>query len=442
MRPFPALSIHQQPPILNGNDGTVDGVVAVPKLDLSFLSGSMPAGVTFARSTIATYFNTDGVLATAAINEPRFDCDPLTGARRGLLMEGSRTNLLLRSEEFDNASWVKTRCSVAANSTTAPDATVSADTIVEDNTPASTHPFAQSQAKAASALPYAVSLWVKPKERTRFVLELYSATGGASALVNASTAAVIGTPGGNGAAPYTLVSVALVVCLNGWVRVTLRATSNTDATIGVRVHLDNGTGAAAASLVYDGDGTSGIYVWGAQLEQATFESSYIKTTTAAVTRAYDQCTVAMAGVNSPALSMYFEGDVSTAQSASTRYQVHLSDGSLNNDVNLYVSAATLSPRGLTRVASVANGNPAEAGTVSVDAIFRSAYSTRLDNHYFALNGTASSDVTGAANSVALTILAVGGRGDSPSQNKLFGHARRVILWNVALPSATLQYLTR
>lgn len=50
-----------------------------------------------ARSTAGYYFNASGALATAAIDEPRVDYDPATRAVRGLLLEETRTNLLLNS---------------------------------------------------------------------------------------------------------------------------------------------------------------------------------------------------------------------------------------------------------------------------------------------------------------------------------------------------------
>jgi hypothetical protein len=43
--------------------------------------------------------------------------------------EPQRTNLLLQSEEFENAVWTAANLSVTANSTTAPDGTIAADTL-------------------------------------------------------------------------------------------------------------------------------------------------------------------------------------------------------------------------------------------------------------------------------------------------------------------------
>jgi len=75
-------------------------------LDLDFLnnrgvvagvSGGVFDRITVARNTTATYFDTAGAQQTAAINTPRLDCDPLTGAPKGFLIEPSRSNLLLNS---------------------------------------------------------------------------------------------------------------------------------------------------------------------------------------------------------------------------------------------------------------------------------------------------------------------------------------------------------
>ena len=66
-------------------------------LNLNFLSGTLPSSVTFSRGTTGTYYNSSGVLASAAIDTPRFDYDPSTLQLRGLLIEGARTNLLLNS---------------------------------------------------------------------------------------------------------------------------------------------------------------------------------------------------------------------------------------------------------------------------------------------------------------------------------------------------------
>ena len=92
---------------------------AEPSLVLDFARGGYGSGdrsgitkvdtladlVTFTRAGEATYWDADGVLQTAAVDMPRLDHDPATGAARGLLIEGASTNNLLRSADVDTAEW-------------------------------------------------------------------------------------------------------------------------------------------------------------------------------------------------------------------------------------------------------------------------------------------------------------------------------------------------
>jgi len=71
---------------------------ALPTLSLNFLDGTLDSRVTFTRSTTATFVGSNGLIQSAAINDPRFDYDPVTLAPRGLLIEEQRQNLLLNSD--------------------------------------------------------------------------------------------------------------------------------------------------------------------------------------------------------------------------------------------------------------------------------------------------------------------------------------------------------
>jgi hypothetical protein len=75
----------------------LSGSRAAPSLSLNFLSGSLDSRIFFTRASTGTYFDSAGVLQTAAINTPRFDYDPSTLAAQGLLIEEARTNLVLNS---------------------------------------------------------------------------------------------------------------------------------------------------------------------------------------------------------------------------------------------------------------------------------------------------------------------------------------------------------
>lgn len=81
--------------------------VPPPSLDLNFLvtGATLDSRITFTRSAgPATYFDSTGALQTAGTNVPRFDYDPATLQARGLLIEETRTNLLLNSTALGTQS--------------------------------------------------------------------------------------------------------------------------------------------------------------------------------------------------------------------------------------------------------------------------------------------------------------------------------------------------
>jgi hypothetical protein len=219
----------------------------VPSLDLRFadnktLGDAVGGGslVTFTRASSATYTDSAGVLRSSV------------------------TNLLLRSEEFDNASWTKFRGSIAPNAETAPSGTLTADKLVEDTTATNTHGAFQTVTVANGAA-YTFSCYIKAGERTSASFRV-SLTGSEinAAFFNLSTGVVLSTGSGYTA---TITSVGA-----NWYRCSVTATSSVTSSVFV-VNTAIGTNNS-----YTGDGTSGIYLWGAQLEQSSTVGEYIPTT--------------------------------------------------------------------------------------------------------------------------------------------------------------------
>jgi hypothetical protein len=241
---------------------------------------SLTDKLTFTGGNQGTFVGSDGFIQPATTNVPRFDHDPLSRQSLGLLSEVSRENLLRRSEEFNNASWTKIRSNIAANTAVAPNGLPVADKLVEDTTANNNHIC--FQAPNLSANFHAMSLYVKAAERNQLFLRLDTAAAQRNVLFDLAQASVLSESVG---CQGTIKAVG-----NGWFYITNRLLAQENI-INAVVMLASG-GVAS----YTGDGTSGLFLWGAQLEQASTPSTYIPTTSAAVTRTADSAVIDGTGI--------------------------------------------------------------------------------------------------------------------------------------------------
>lgn len=228
------------------------------------------------RSTTGTYVDSAGVIQTAAINAVRINHDPATKEFLGILIENASTNLLTYSEQFDNAAWNKSNAAVTANAITSPDGTVDADKLLE--TTATSPHYAGQNVTLVSGTAYTYTCYIKAAERAFASLQL-----GGVGFGNQGVAVDLTT--GASTAYNSPTSSSVVNAGNGWWRIRLTATAS--GTAGTPLVLINNS---LNVQTYTGDGTSGIYIWGAQLEAAAFPTSYIPTVASQVTRAADVIT--------------------------------------------------------------------------------------------------------------------------------------------------------
>lgn len=80
---------------------------------LGMFDSGLDSRITFSRASVASYINSAGQMTLSASGQPRFDYDPVTLARKGLLIELARTNLLLNST-IDGANLATQSVSVTA----------------------------------------------------------------------------------------------------------------------------------------------------------------------------------------------------------------------------------------------------------------------------------------------------------------------------------------
>lgn len=232
-----------------------------PNLDLDFAnSQTVDPRITFTRASTATRTNARGLIEAVSSGVPRIDFDPVTGACKGLLIEEQRTNLLTYSEQFDSAAWVKTRATITPNVIAAPDGTLTTDKLVEDTTASNTHSIEQTYVFGAQT--HSASVFAKAGERAwlRFLFADGATT--FAAYFNLTTGAVGLAISGGATTKIEPVG-------NGWYRCTVTALTAAGAGY-VRASLATVDGGAS----YTGDGTSGLFIWGAQLEAGAFPTSY------------------------------------------------------------------------------------------------------------------------------------------------------------------------
>jgi hypothetical protein len=352
-------------------------------------------------------------IVKAANNEPRFDHDPVTGVCKGLLIEEGRTNLYQQSEVFNDSFWTKTRSSITADATTAPDGTLTADKLLEDTTASNTHTISSAVTPPATA--HTLSVFAKKGERTWIVLRL----GGTNTFFNLDDGTI---------AAGSVNSPTITNFGNGWYRCAVTSSSGTQGQFWLATN--------STTTSYTGDGTSGLFIWGAQLEAGSFPTSYIPTTTGTLARSADVCSITTAGWsnagNDTMVAEYFvrnflPGAIVLEGSPAISW-MSVSFLAVNQQRNIY------------RHGGASNRVDALSGTdsVSLTSINKTALTS---GEQIALNGSLSQTLLGDPTQADIsTSLSIGSRGNGASVF-LNGHIAAIRYYKKRLPDAKLAQLT-
>jgi hypothetical protein len=388
-------------------------------LDLRFaLQKTLDPRITFTRASTGTYVGSNGLLQSAVTNEARFDHNPTTGESLGLLVEEARTNLVLQSETF-GTTWGPFRASIVTNSTASPDGAATADTIVEDTTVTSSH--GTSQTRNLTAAVYTFTIFLKAAGRN-WVNINPSDSADHRTWFDFSNGAVGTNATGN--------TSSITAYPNGWYRCTITRTMDR-VSCAFQISLTTGDNVAA----YSGDGTSGAYIWGAQIEAGAFPTSYIPTTSATATRAAD-----VASITGTNFSSWYNQSAGTlvgeyrTPASGTRGVADFNDNTANERIGMLTNSTD--PKmlavdgGITQVDL--DGGTIVANTLAKTAI---AYAT---NDFSIVNagGAAVTDTSGTLPTVNRLMI-----GTDQTGNYQNGQTKRLTYWPVRLPDATLQALT-
>lgn len=383
-------------------------------------NGVLAPFVTFARASEGTYTGSDSLLKTAAVNEPRIDYDPVTGELRGLLIEEQRTNLLPRSQEFDNSTaWGLTNITVTPNGAIAPDGTLTADILTVTTTAAANAHNTVGITATAPSMVY--SIYTKKGTRTTATFLLRNNTTATNfdiGVFDYDTGTITGT---GWAAQYVG---------NGWYRLTYART--TGITVGDQLRCYIG---AAGFVLNAGDSW---LVWGAQLEAGSFATSYIPTAGTAVTRAADVAIVSSLSAidyNAAEGAFYVEG---TNAAGNTSVAVS------NNTVNEFMALRRISADRAefhVRSSNVIQASIATTGGAAPNgAAFKMASAYKANDFASAYNGALTgTDAAGAVPTV--NAMQIGHLNAGSPTNFLNSHIRRLRYYPRRLSDAQLQALT-
>jgi len=229
-----------------------------PTLDLAFAQTKvLDSRITFSRGSTATYFDANGVLQSAATNTARFDHNPATGESLGLLVEEARTNL----RTYSNAPYTSGGSGLIWSlNQLAPDNTMTAVKIADD-TSTGQHWIQIGEYPTMAAGTYTISVFAKAAGRNRFSIKGVNLT---SVTFDLSSVSVISGSGG-----------AITALGNGWHKCSVSETTATPNFYQWFVNLNTNAGSGFQS--YAGDGSSGVFIWGWQVEAGAFPTSYIPT---------------------------------------------------------------------------------------------------------------------------------------------------------------------
>ena len=335
--------------------------------------------------------------SSTAFYGPRFDFDPVTLQPRGLLVEEQRTNLVLYSEQLDNAAWVKQFGSITSTSAVSPSGAANAD-VFTPSAQFGNVSFLLSPTISTGSV--SVSVWLRVASGTRTVS------------LRATTTA--------------LIYLSDVTVTSTWTRFTASFTYN-------------GTDPFAAFVVQDrnASGFVPIEIWGAQLEAGAFATSYIPTVASTVTRSADVATIT--GQNFAQWFRQSEGTIvaeCSYNALDTLVGICGADAG-NGDNSHFLRGEPAVYRASTRSAGVTT-SAYVLGAGMVPAGSKATYAYALNNCAAYANGLAATGTSGALPAVNLTQFTIGAEAFGTFLN---GHIRNIRYIPARAADFQLQALT-
>ena len=341
-----------------------------------------PLPFSFERNSIATRVNKEGLIEVVGNDIPRID---YTDSTEGvLLLEPSRSNIITYSEDFSNSSWAKTNCTINSNNAISPDGTQNADKL----------DFTTSNAEIVRTTSF-----VSGQEYT---MSFYAKTE-------------------SGTLDFTYGNMNYV------------SVSGTATTEWQRFELTQTLPSATRFPKIQTTEIGSLLLWGFQVEQGSYASSYIPTNGSTVQRSAETC-------NDSGNSEVFndsEGvlfaDMSALANDGTSRRISISDASINNRVSIEIDETA------DRLKLFINGSALQVDNIELTNFTKICGKYKANDYSLWVNGFELSTLTTSSNVPSgLDRLNFDG-GDL--SNDFYGKTKEIGYYDTALTDLELETLT-
>jgi hypothetical protein len=358
--------------------------------------------LTFTRASTATRVNASGLIETVSSGVPRLDYTNSSCPK--ILLEPQRSNLALQSEAL-NTTWTDfgTGTTVTANATTAPDGTSTADLVQFPTASGSTQYVLAQVLTLTTGVPHTISFYAKTQ------------TGTASNLV-------VRLNGAEAALGQTITTT--------WQRFTKTLTPLT---------ASDDSGFKNRPAVSGNGAAINVYIWGVQIEAGAYATSYIPTTTAAVTRLADYCSKTSSTIAADAKTWFCDANITegTIEGLSEMY-LTIRGGAYEGYFRYFTNnSLQIQYYGASGSVQISLNSAVPVGTTA-----RVKMAARIENNNFAfyVNGVQIGTNTTATRGTGMNLLEIGTYGIGAGYH-ISDSINQVLLFPTALTNAQLAELT-